>query len=127
MILDTSAIVSVLREEQGSDRLEDTIERAPSLAIGAPTLLETVMVLMARMTTGREIVDRFVRQRDVEVIPFDELHRHEATTAFERFGKGRHRAALNFGDCMTYATARLAGEPRLGLADDGALTDLGLA
>ena len=127
MILDTSAIVSVLREEQGSDRLEDTIERAPSLAIGAPTLLETVMVLMARMTTGREIVDRFVRQRDVEVIPFDELHRREATTAFERFGKGRHRAALNFGDCMTYATARRAGAPLLCLVDDFALTDLELA
>ena len=127
MILDTSAVVSVLREEQGSDRLEGTIERAHSLAIGAPTLLETALVLMARMTTGREIVDRFVRDRDVEVIPFDDLHRREATTAFERFGKGRHPAALNFGDCMTYATARLAGEPLLCRGEDFGLTDLELA
>ena len=127
MILGTSAVVSVLREEQGSDRLEGTIERALSLAIGAPTLLETAIVLMARMTTGREIVDRFVRERDVEVSPFDDLHRREAATAFERFGKGRHRAALNLGDCMTYATARLAGEPLLCVGDDFALTDLDLA
>lgn len=68
--------------------------------------------------------ERFLQQFEVEEIPFTEAHWRIATDAFLRFGKGRHPAALNFGDCMTYATAKLAGEPLLFVGNDFAQTDL---
>ncbi|MDX6651543.1 MAG: ribonuclease VapC [Solirubrobacterales bacterium] len=72
------------------------------------------------------ILARFLQERELIVIPFDQLHWEEAVTAFIRFGKGRHPAGLNFGDCMTYATAQLAAEPLLCVGEDFAKTDLAL-
>lgn len=128
MILDSSAVVAVLTEEAGHETLVDAIEGAESLAIGTPTLVETEIVLVSRAgPTSRGTLANFVVDRDVEVMPFEEHHWREAASAFLRFGKGRHPAGLNYGDCMTYATARLAGEPLLCLGNDFALTDLELA
>jgi ribonuclease VapC len=61
------------------------------------------------------------------VIPFGEDHWQEALTAFDRFGKGRHPADLNYGDCLTFATARVARQPLLAVGNDFPLTDLNLA
>ncbi|MCJ7627420.1 MAG: type II toxin-antitoxin system VapC family toxin, partial [Longimicrobiales bacterium] len=64
---------------------------------------------------------------DVQELPFGELHWREAADAYRRFGKGRHSAALNFGDCMTYAVAQLAGERLLFVGGDFAQTDVEVA
>ncbi len=102
--------------------------RVESLAIGAPTLVETGLLLTSQLDTlGRTLLSRFLEELDVEVISFGAAHWPAALDAFARFGKGRHPARLNLGDCLTYAVARLADEPLLCLGDDFAQTDLTLA
>lgn len=128
MILDSSAVVALLEEELGYERLEAAIERSETLAIGAPTLFETRMVMVGRNgDKGRLLVARFREEWDVEVVPFDARHERAAARAFARYGKGRHPARLNYGDCMTYATARLAELPLLFVGDDFAKTDVAVA
>lgn len=128
MILDSSAVVAVLLEEEGHDRLETAMDAAPLLAIGAPTLLETGMVMVGFMgQPGRAVVAQFLDDRGIEATPFGELHCEAAFAAFIRYGKGRHPAKLNYGDCMTYATARLADLPLLCTGEDFRQTDLAIA
>ena len=128
MIVDTSALVSVLIREEGWERLRSAMVDDEVVGIGAPSLLETIMVISGRAGRDRsEDVRRFVRDFGIVVIPFEEEHARAAAEAFARFGKGRHRAALNFGDCMSYAVAKLAGQPLLCTGADFAKTDLKLA
>ena len=83
------------------------------------------MVLSSRLGRDpRQQLAGFLREMEVEVIPFTAEHYEVAMDAFERFGKGRHPAALNFGDCLTYAVARLSGLPLLYTGNDFARTDL---
>jgi ribonuclease VapC len=125
VILDTSAIVSVLTEEIGHEDIVRRASAASMLAVGTPTLAETAMVLSSRLgKDSRRLLNNFVRRMEVEVIPFTAEHYEVAVDAFERFGKGRHPAALNFGDCLSYAVARLSGLPLLYTGDDFARTDL---
>ncbi|HLY64642.1 MAG TPA: type II toxin-antitoxin system VapC family toxin [Chloroflexota bacterium] len=120
-------MVAVLIEEPAEEWLTADMERAASLGIGAPTLVESSMVLVGKMgMAGGALLKHFVQSRNLMVIPFGAEHWGAAADAFRRYGKGRHRAALNFGDCMTYATARLAQEPLLCLGNDFAQTDLQL-
>ena len=128
MILDSSAVVSVIFEEQGHDRLLEAMLDADVLAIGAPTLLETGMVAVGRFDLhGRALVSQFLERWSVVVTPFDGRHWRVAADAFVRYGKGRHPARLNYGDCMTYATARLADLPLLCTGEDFARTDIAVA
>jgi ribonuclease VapC len=125
VILDSSAIVSLLTEEIGHEDIVRRASAASMLAVGTPTLVETAMVLSSRLgQDSRRILDDFLREMEVEVIPFTAEHYEVAADAFERFGKGRHPAALNFGDCLTYAVARLSGLPLLYTGNDFARTDL---
>jgi ribonuclease VapC len=95
------------------------------VAVGSPTLAETGIVLQARLgENAHGLLERMLDELDVQEVPFGELHWREAVDAFRRFGKGRNSAALNFGDCMTYAVAALAGEPLLFVGDDFARTDI---
>lgn len=128
MIVDTSALVSVLIREEGWETLRSAMVDDEVVGIGAPSLLETIMVISGRAERDRsEDVRRFVRNFGIVVIPFEEEHARAAAEAFVRFGKGRHRAGLNFGDCMSYAVAKLAGQPLLCTGTDFAKTDLKLA
>ena len=128
MILDSSAVIALLREEPGHDRLYSKLEGAETLGIGTPTLFETAMVATGRFGDGgAALVRLFVGDWGVEVIPFGARHWVAAADAFARYGKGRHRAALNFGDCMTYASAQLAQMPLLFTGTDFAKTDLAAA
>jgi ribonuclease VapC len=128
LILDSSAIVSVIREEDGYGRLSAALEEAPSVAVGTPTLFETAMVLVGSTgAPGHQILSSFLADNGIVLIPFDERHSALATDAFLRYGKGRHPAALNFGDCMTYATSRLADRPLLFTGEDFAKTDIASA
>ncbi len=123
--VDSSAVLAILREEPGHGRLRATIARADVVAIGAPTLFETAMVAIARFgIEGEQLVERFLEKLEVQVLPFEEPHWRIADQAFERFGKGRHPAALNYGDCMSYATARVAAMPLLFIGNDFARTDI---
>lgn len=128
MILDTSAVVAILLKEAGADELEASVAAAPALGIGAPTYLETVMVLSSRFARDEAVrhLEGFLLRSEAVVVPFSEGHARAAAEAFARFGKGRHRAALNFGDCMSYAIAKLAGQPLLCTGRDFAKTDLKL-
>jgi ribonuclease VapC len=123
--LDSSAIVSVLTAEIGYEEIARRASAAPMLAVGAPTLVETAMVLSSKLgRDSRRVLHDFLREMDVEIVPFTAEHYEVAVAAFERFGKGRHPAALNFGDCLTYAVARLSGLPLLYAGNDFARTDL---
>ncbi len=125
MIIDTSAALAVLFGETGFERLVDAITESNVAGMGGPTLCETGIVLAARVGDGaREMLDGFVQELGIEPIPFGERHWREAVEAFHRFGKGRHPAGLNFGDCMSYATARVAGRPLLYLGEDFSRTDI---
>jgi len=123
MILDTSALVAIYLKEPGWEDLVGRI-RAPS-GIGSPTLVETGIVLSARTGADqRAMLTRFLQEFGISQVPFGEPHWSEAVQAWLRFGKGRHAAGLNLGDCMAYATARLAGRPLLYVGDDFARTDV---
>jgi len=125
MILDTSAVVALFFAEPGYREILDKIGRADAVGMGTPTLVETGIVLAARLGHDpRPLLARFLAEAEVVEVPFGPEHLREAISAYLRFGKGRHPAALNFGDCMTYAVARLAERPLLCVGDDFSLTDL---
>jgi ribonuclease VapC len=128
MVLDSSAIVAIHLKEPGYERLIESIDRAEVVVVGVPTLLETAMVLTARLgQDARPLLFAFLRRLEAEVIAFHEEHLDAATTAFLRFGRGRHPAALNFGDCMAYAVASVAGMPLLFTGDNFSRTDIARA
>jgi len=125
MILDTSAVVAAISEEEGAKELLEKMGSAPSLAMGTATLVEASVVLIGRHgTSGQDALSRFVTERDVSIVRFDSKHWKAAATAYSEFGKGRHPARLNLGDCMSYATAKVAGEPLLFTGNDFARTDI---
>lgn len=128
MVLDSSAIVAIHLKEPGHDRLIEAIDNAEVVVAGVPTLLETAMVLTTRLgQDARPTVLAFLRRIEAEVVPFNEQHLDAATTAFLRFGRGRHPAGLNFGDCMSYAVASVAGMPLLFTGEDFRRTDIAQA
>jgi ribonuclease VapC len=125
MTLDTSALVAVLFSEPGYLALVDRMVAADVLRVGAPTLVETSLVFAGRrgIPTGREI-DDLVKELAVAVVLFGQAEWHLAADAFDRYGRGRHKAALNFGDCLAYATAAAAGDSLLFVGDDFTHTDV---
>ncbi|HJR53148.1 MAG TPA: type II toxin-antitoxin system VapC family toxin [Gemmatimonadota bacterium] len=128
MILDSSAILSIVYREPEYDVLVAKILNAPLAGIGTPTLVETGIVLTARLGPfARGIVERFLDEFQVVEVPFGERHWRTAVDAFERFGRGRHPAGLNFGDCLAYASASVADEELLYVGDDFQHTDVRVA
>jgi ribonuclease VapC len=125
VIVDSSALVAILLAESGHQVLVDHMARAPVVGVGVPTLAETGIVLTSRLgVAGRSLLARLLREASAETIPCTAAHWPVAVDAFTRYGKGRHPAALNFGDCLTYATCRLAGRPLLCTGVDFPQTDL---
>ncbi len=125
MILDSSAIVAMHLREPGHERLFEKIGQAELVAAGIPTLVESAIVLSARSSQNvRPILLDSLRRMKVQFVPFTEIHLEAAIDAFHRFGKGRHTAKLNFGDCMAYAVASVAGLPLLYTGRDFAETDI---
>jgi ribonuclease VapC len=128
MILDSSAVVAVFLKEPGSGDLVTKLASARAVGIGAPTLVEAGIVLTARMgNQAHALLSQFLTEFSVVTVPFGEEHWRTAVLAYRRFGKGRHAAALNFGDCMSYATAKLSQQPLLCRGTDFARTDLAVA
>jgi ribonuclease VapC len=125
LVLDSSALIAVFLKETGWDTIREQIANAEMVAIGAATLLEAHMVLTSK--TGKDalpLLEAFIRETNAQVLPFAESHWRLAAQAFLRFGKGRSKAALNFGGCIAYATAKSANLPLLFQGDDFERTDV---
>ncbi len=125
MTLDSSALVAILFAEPGYLDLVDRILEADHVRVGAPTLVEAGMVFTGRRgARSAESVEGLVRELNVTVVQFGEAEWLLAMEAFRRFGRGRHAAALNFGDCLSYATARAGRDSLLFVGDDFSKTDI---
>ena len=129
MIVDSSAIISVLLQEADHKRLIDALAGAERVAVGGPTLAETGMVLVARLgIPGKSLLARFVQETSADVDrrsgPGTGRSRSTRSPASARAGTA---PGLNFGDCLTYAVARVAAEPLLCVGADFPCTDLELA
>ena len=125
MVIDTSALVAILSLEPEAARLAQAIEADPTRLISAATLLEVGIVMEARLgAAGGKELDLLVAKAGVVIEPLTADQASTAREAWRRFGKGRHAAALNFGDCCSYALARATGEPLLFKGTDFANTDI---
>ncbi|MGA2881311.1 MAG: type II toxin-antitoxin system VapC family toxin [Bryobacteraceae bacterium] len=125
MILDTSALVAVLFGEPEADSYIRLIHNADRCLISAGSFLELSIVLERQ--TGPDVArqcDMFFRRAGIIVEPFTVEQAHIARQAFHDFGKGRHPAGLNFGDCFAYALTKITGEPLLFKGDDFRKTDV---
>lgn len=127
MVIDSSALVAIFLAEPERYEYLESIEGAEVRVISAVNVFETAMVLESRRgdAMGREL-DLFIIHEQLEIVPFDADQIAIARQAFRRFGKGRHGAALNFGDCFAYALAKLRGEPLLAKGNDFRRTDIPL-
>jgi ribonuclease VapC len=125
MVVDTSALVAILNGEPERQQFIERIATAGSRLISAATLLEAGIVIEARRGehAGREL-DLLLHRARFEVIPVDAEQVEIARAAFRLFGKGRHPAGLNFGDCFSYALAKLRGEELLFKGEDFLKTDV---
>jgi len=128
MIVDTSAVLAILLIEPEAQRIADAIEDNPVCRLPATCFLEATITLLGRHgEEGLRDLDLFLARSGMEIAPFTESQAYVAREAFRRFGKGRHAAKLNFGDCMAYALARETGEELLFKGTDFAQTDVAIA
>lgn len=125
IVIDSSALVAILRDEPERNAFIDAIVDHGQPCISAATYVEASMVVELRLGDrgGREI-DVLIDDIGIATVPVDQAQARIAREAFRRFGKGRHQAALNFGDCFVYALAKALDAPLLFKGNDFALTDL---
>jgi ribonuclease VapC len=125
MVLDSSAVIAILFDEPERRTFTLAIERDPRRLMSAGNLLECSLLTEARRgeTAGREL-DLLLHRAGVQTVPVDADQVELARSAWRRFGKGRHPAALNFGDCFAYALSAATKEPLLFKGDDFAHTDV---
>lgn len=128
MFVDTSALVAIMAREADADVLADRLDAAPHRITSPVVLLEAAMILSTLLRKDpREVlidVRSFLDRAGIDVVPVTDRTGTEAVDAFARFGKGRHPARLNFGDCFSYASAKEHGLPLVYKGDDFARTDL---
>jgi len=125
MILDSSPLVAILTEEPDADRYIQAISRAPRCRISAGNFIELSIVIESQQ--GHEVsrqCDALFRRIGIVIEPVTVEQAHLARQAFLDFGKGRHPAGLNFGDCFAYALAKNTGEPLLFKGEDFKKTDV---
>jgi ribonuclease VapC len=128
MIVDSSALVAILLVEPEALRLTTAIAERPVCTLPASCLLEASMIVLARSDRdGLRDLDLYVARSRMAIAPFTESQAFAAREAFRRYGKGRHPAQLNFGDCMAYALARETGEELLFKGTDFGQTDIAVA
>jgi ribonuclease VapC len=125
LVVDTSAAVAVILGEPGSEELAVYLENALTRLMSAAIRVELGIVIEARLwPAGQDVVDRFLRDAKIDIVPVDADLAARAMSGWRRYGKGRHPAGLNFGDCFTYALAEQTGHSVLCTGDDFAATDL---
>jgi len=126
MIVDTSALIAILRGEEDAALFARSLEECPAPArLSAAGYLELSIVLDAAGGDHSEMLDHFLQAAGIEIAPVTPHHARLAGGAYRRFGKGRgHPAGLNYGDCFSYALAKESGEALLFKGQDFALTDI---
>lgn len=127
MVIDTSALLAILFDEPERRPFVELIEADATRLISAATLLEAALVIESRRgeAAGREL-DLFIHRAQVSVVPFDAEQTEVARLAWRKYGKGRHAAGLNYGDCFSYALAMISGERLLAKGHDFRQTDVSL-
>ena len=125
MVIDTSAVLAILFEEPESPTIRQAIEDDPIRLMSSGSFLETSIVIEARFGEhgGREL-DLLLHTAQIEVVSVDRDQAEVAREGYRRYGKGRHPAGLNFGDCFAYALSRCTGEKLLFKGDDFSRTDV---
>jgi ribonuclease VapC len=125
MVIDTSALLAILQGEPERRSFLEAIEAADSVRLSVAGFVEASIVIESRYgAEGRRDLDRLLARAGVELIAVDAEQGEVARGAFSRFGKGRHRAALNYGDCFAYAISTVLGEPLLCKGNDFIHTDV---
>lgn len=125
VVVDTSAAVAILLSEAHAESLLAALDAAEERLMSAATFVELGAVIEAKLRpSGAGITTRFVDEGGIEVVAFDRSQADRALEGWRRFGKGRHPAALNLGDCFTYGLAIAANQPVLCVGDDFAQTDV---
>ena len=125
MTLDSSALVAILFEEPAYLDLVDRILAADQARVAAPTVVETTLVVAGRRRSpAPDHVLGLLKELGIHVVPFGDAEWPVAVEAFLRYGRGRHPASLNFGDCLAYASAAAARDALLFVGDDFAKTDI---
>lgn len=125
MVIDTSAIIAILFDEPEREAFIHKIAAATHRFISAPTLVECSLVVEARkQSLGRAELELFVYTAELIVVPFDQAQADLATAAWRSYGKGRHPASLNLGDCFAYALAKARNQPLLFKGADFSKTDI---
>lgn len=126
MVLDTSALLALLLDEPEAEAFRLAVEEDATRLVSAATVLETAIAIEARKgeAGGREL-DLLIHKAEMALVAVDAEQVSEARRAYRRFGRGRHAAGLNFGDCFAYALARTSGERLLFKGEDFAKTDIG--
>ena len=125
MVIDTSALIAILQDEPERRILNEAIEAAESCAMSTGSFLETSMVIESRYgPDGTRDLDLFISKARISLASVDADQAYVARDAFRRYGKGRHAAGLNFGDCFAYALAKMLDEPLLFKGNDFVLTDI---
>ena len=128
MVIDTSALVAILRGEPERSAFNQAIGAADTLSLSVASFLEASIVIESRHgPDGLRDLDLLIAKAGIELVPVDADQAYVARTAFRTYGKGRHPAGLNFGDCFAYALARTSGEPLLFKGSDFPLTDIARA
>lgn len=126
MVIDSSALIAILRNEPEAASFQRAIQQDGVRLVSAVTKLESAMVTAGRRgALGAVDLERLLTWIAATIVPFDERQADIARDAFIRYGKGRHRAGLNFGDCAAYALAIAEAEPLLFKGTDFAATDVG--
>jgi ribonuclease VapC len=125
MVIDTSALIALLSMEPESARLAVALESDATRLVSAATVVEAGLVIESRFGSdgGREL-DLLIAKAGLSIEPVTADQADAAREAWRRYGKGRHSAGLNFGDCFSYALAKVTGEPLLFKGDDFAHTDI---
>lgn len=122
MIIDSSAIVAIIRKEPGHQQLQEQFVAGDPVRVSAATVLETALVLGRSRS---ELLDEWMTAAGAEIVPFDVELLAQARVGHTRYGRGSHHPAhLNFGDCFSYALAKVTGEPLLFKGDDFTHTDV---
>ena len=125
MVIDTSALVAILQDEPERSPFNRAIEAADRRLMSAASFVEVSMIIESRFgSDGIRDLDLFVAKANIELVPLDAEQALIARTAFRDYGKRRHRAGLNFGDCFSYALAKTLDEPLLFKGADFSSTDV---
>ena len=124
MVVDTSAVIAILLREPGWPPIMQAILRDSTRLMSAVSRLEPAMVFEGRKAGPVGDLDKLIADLRINVVPFDETQLARAVDAFRRYGKGRHNAALNLGDCCAYGLAKALNEPLLYKGDDFSRTDI---